>query len=480
LNSQIKKTINDHDYLGWIPCVIGRLDFSKVRIDQLPCVNDTPQRASICFSYTDRHSLPTTDFNPRFNVVSSVQNWKDRPDVEGAYDGHFRFITISKTSKNGSMNGVAFLLLDSDVLKHGSFVTDVLAPLTALEEKIKEYKNAIAADQYQPTLELDIQRVEKEIDRIETMIIQFCNQELKDRIIMIQYSILSNGLFFVKPVMREDLYDDVEIRKAVTHSNFIAAKQCFIYIKYSLHTHKHHAVAEDRLTSIHPINKEKIEETGLRLINDMECSIIEIKEMGVNKMDASQHYMLGFISYSKSLIQSLVEVNIIEPTEGTNRIEFFNNMLQSWRSLILRHDSNAKELAYKKSKDADAITYKESKDVDAIGEFFQSLSLLVTVFALFFSGIRWYIPKDNSFEDMYGTQYEFLSVFFDNPIRTFIVLGISVLTLISLRIITNPHGVIRRPLKYIWNKTTIKGLVNLIRGLLVVVFIFTLGSLLGN
>jgi hypothetical protein len=466
LTSEINKLIKQNDYLGWIPCVIGRLDFSKVCIKQLFCIEKKEHQKAVCFSYQDRHSLPSSDFIPRLNVVSSVQDWKDRADLDKQYYGNFRFITISKTTVSGSMEGTAFLLLDADIAKSQLFVSEVIEPLVNLGNNVREYEKAIAKSQYEPEFILEQQSVDDEVCRIESVIKQFEYQELKDRVISIEYSILSNGLIFIKPVLRKGLYDDPDTQAKVNHTHFIAAKQCFIYVKYSLHTHKHHDKDEDRLTIIHPIDKDKAEETGLRLIGDMERSVIEIKEMGVHKLDASQHYLQGFISYSKSLVESLLEVGLIPVEKGAKKIKFFDNMLQSWRTLIQKHE-----------REEDQVEMKKTKNSAAIGEVFQSLSLLVALFAFLFSSIRWFIPAGKDFQSVYGEEFDFLSIFFDEPIVTSIFLVLCIFTFVVLRIIVNPNGVIRRPLRYFWNFIDKGRVIELVRILLLASCVFLVGRL---
>ena len=469
MNAEITKIIKNNDYLGWIPCVIGRLDFSKVCIKQLSCIEKKKHQKAFCFSYQDKHSLPNSNFIPRFNIVSSVQNWKDRNDPNNLYDGLFRFITFSKTTVTGSMHGTAFLLLDLDVVKSESFVADVLAPLEKLEQNVQRYDKAIAENQYTPSFILEQHNVDEEVKRIESVITQFSSQDLKDRIIVIEYTILSNGLTFIKPVLRKGLHEDENIQQAIEHSNFIASKQCFIYIKHSLHTHKHHNKNEDRLTIIHPINKDNIEETALRLISDMERSIIEIKELGVHKIDASQYYLQGFISYSKSLVESLLENSLINRDKGKIKIKFLDNMLQSWRSLILKHE-----------REEDQLSARKAKNASAIGELFQSLSLFVTLFAFLFSTARWFIPTGETIQSAYGKDYEFLSVFFDDPMKTSIILVLCVFACLVLRVMYHPNGIVRRPLVWLLKLITKNAILQFLRCILIALFIFFIGRLLAG
>jgi len=109
--------VKQYDHMGWIPCVLGSLDFSLVNTNQLIPKPEGEGTDEVCFSYINDHSIPSTKHRTRYNVVSSVYDWKDREDNKNEYDGEFRFLTFGATQPDGSMEGEAFLILHEDSKK---------------------------------------------------------------------------------------------------------------------------------------------------------------------------------------------------------------------------------------------------------------------------------------------------------------------------------------------------------------------------
>lgn len=222
--------------MAWIPCVVGRLNFSKVNTEQLPFTPSSPQEQPICFSYVDEHSIPSSVYKTSHNVVSSVFNWKDRADSEEQSRGIFRIITIGSTDKNLNMVGKAHIILNDDIKALTDFTTEILAPLMNLEKSVKKYQTAISENQYDPSYKLENHDVSGDIENIKNKIQEYSQNQLKGGIITVEYSIQKNGLVFLNPTVRIGIDDQPKYEKLVEHSNFIAIKQCFIFLKSSLHT----------------------------------------------------------------------------------------------------------------------------------------------------------------------------------------------------------------------------------------------------
>lgn len=440
MSPNIDSVLQDYDYIGWIPCVVGRLDFSKISTDQVE-IKERKKCAekSICLTYRDEHSIPTSTLREQFSVISSVFNWKDRKDPNENYDGFFRFIAFSYSDQFGDMKGRAFLILQSDINDSQELQSSIIEPLAQIEESIRNYDNAISENQYEPTIRLEEIHVKKEIKSVENKIDDFlASGSYKDRIIQIDYLINKNGMVFLNTKTRDKFTSDIKYKAQELHSSYICSKQCFIYLKSVYHKHKHHKKEEDRITSIHRIDSASKTTAALKLIDDLRRSLIELKDREHRSLESPEHFLQGFISYTKSLVQSLNDMKLISDDIAKAKHTYFDNMLQSWQSIVKRTEES------RRLKDI-----KKENNSKAIGEFFQSISILIAIFSLLFHGFR-YVYADPSFViKVEGTYFESFTPHMTNPmflLETFTVLFFLILTTISLRIAVHPHGIIRRPL----------------------------------
>ncbi len=366
-------TVKRYDHMGWIPCVLGSLDFSRVSTNQLTPRSHGKGADAICISYIDEHSIPSTTHRTRCNVISSVYNWKDREDKKNEYDGVFRFITFGQTQPDGSMEGEAFLVLHEDINKVASFDSTVLNPLRELASLVEKYQKALKINQYAPSIELELDKVADKIVSVKAAIKEIANNELRQRVFNTKYVILPNGLTFLKTEDWLGINHSPQNRSEIEHSKFIADKQCFIYLKYSLHRHKHHNDQEDRLTSVHRIDAKVPKNTALKLIGDLNRSIVEIKEREMEKLSSPDHYLQGFISYAKSLVYALEQYRFIEPFEASTKRAYLDNMFGSWEAVVAKAQGEKSEYQSKRENNAKGIV-----------EFFQALSILVATFSLIF------------------------------------------------------------------------------------------------
>lgn len=369
------ESIQEYEYLGWIPCVVGRLDFSKTSTEQLKY--DKPD--SICLSYMDQHNAPIRGHRTRYNVTSSVCDWKDRKDPNNKFSGIFRFLTVFTTQPNGDATGQAFLWAQKEETKSPHIEKEVLKPLRTLQNQVSNYEKSLRTSQYDPTQKLGSEFVENTIRDACDAITRLNSNELKHRIIVVNFHIASNGLTVLKTEVRDgvDNSEDEARRKEAEHSSFISAKQAFIYLKYTLHTHKHHPEQEDRLTIVHYIDKGNTGDLGLKLIEDLRRSAIEIKGTAIKNEPSAEHLLHGFISYTKSLIEALNEKGLISKETASIKKSFFDNMLGSWESIIQK----AKEQKEQNKE-------RKAKETKAIDDSLQAISMLLATISVFFVGIK--------------------------------------------------------------------------------------------
>ncbi|RPH15862.1 MAG: hypothetical protein CBB67_016495 [Alteromonadaceae bacterium TMED7] len=461
-----QKIIKGYQHIGWIPCVLGSLDFSRVNTKQLCTELSEPHTKSQCFSYINEHSIPTTGHRTRCNLVSSIYDWKDRRDEKNEYDGLFRFITFGETQSDGSLIGEAFLVLHDDIKQVANFPKEVLEPMNALEQEVLSYQQALKENQYSPSVELDLGEVQKKIERIKVAIKHIANNELLERVFNIKYRILSNGLTLLRTEDWLGQSNSPEYKNAIERTKYIADKQCFIYLKYSLHRHKHHNGQEDRLTSVHRINEEAPSQTALKLVEDLNRSIIEIKEREIENLDSPDHHLQGFISYAKSLLNSLELTKLLSEEEAGNKRQYLDNMFGSWMSVASRSE---KRKAQKQD--------KEEKDSKGIVEFFQAISILVATLSLIIHTSFRFFTTEGADVLINGTIYENVSLYISSSTKILDVLAILfllVVLMVSGWIIWQPHGIVRRPIR--WARRDFgKKAMFILRSVLIALLIFTIG-----
>ncbi|ANB25566.1 hypothetical protein A6F57_10365 [Alteromonas stellipolaris] len=457
----------DYQHIGWIPCVLGSLDFSRVTTKYLYSSVSGPHTESICFSYINEHSIPSTKLRTRCNFATSIFDWKDRKDDKKEYDGLFRFLVFGESQSDGSMKGEAFLVLHDDIKQIQTFPKSVLTPLKELSDKISNYQSALKKNQYSPVVELDLTEVSSDIEKVKVAIRQIANNELKQRIFNIKYVIMKNGLTFLKTVDWLGQSNNPEHRDIIESTKYIADKQCFIYLKYSLHRHKHHNGQEDRLTSVHKIDHQDLEKTSMKLVEDLNRSLIEIKEREVENFESPDHYLQGFISYAKSLLQSLAASNLISKAELDSKNAYLDNMFWSWKAVASRAQkvkSTAKE--------------KQDSDSKGIVEFFQAISILVATFSLLVHASINVLKIDNINELLTSTPYKNISEYFSSPVTILNVLtGLFVLIVMMVAgwIVWQPHGVVKRPLRWLRRNFKQKYLMHIVRAVIIAMVVFILG-----
>ncbi|EJO2020449.1 hypothetical protein RQY88_002204 [Vibrio vulnificus] len=454
-----------YEYIGWIPCVVGRLDFSKVGTDQLKYKKDEP----ICLSYMDEHSSPSAEYRCRYNAISSVYNWKDREDKNNDYSGEFRFLTILKTLPNGDAIGNAYLWSTEEEKKCDLLKKQVLDPLRELEVKVSHYQKALTVDQYNPSEKLDSSIVDAEIINTIDSIGELNKTKLKNKILVIKFHISSNGLTLLECEKRAgvDDSDNQELRSKALHSRFIAAKQAFIYLKYTLHTHKHHPAQEDRLTSVHFIDSTNLKNVAFRLIEDLRRSAIEIKVTAIGNEPSAEHLLHGFISYTKSLIIALEEKSLIDEKIASTKKLFFENMLGSWESIIQKN-KEAKE----------KIKEIKAKQTKANDDALQALSILLATISVFFVGIKFTLTSvDTCSNSITNWALKSTCSIVSNKemvLTAFIVILFSMLLVVTIRVTSNPYGLIRRFFKCIINLCNKSNAILLLRVVLFSLFFFSM------
>ncbi|MFK5915345.1 MAG: hypothetical protein QM484_13320 [Woeseiaceae bacterium] len=139
-------------------------------------------------------------------------------------------------------------------------------------------------------------------------------------------------------------------------SKFLITRQAFYYLKYSIHTHKHHAAKQDSLTTITPTygkTQNNKSDAGLRLICQLKRELTFIQR--IQNTDGQEHptnNASGIIAYTKSLIQSLKLSGFIDENIANRECTRFENIGRSFQAQTCKMETliNNIELIKSKSK----------------------------------------------------------------------------------------------------------------------------------
>jgi len=336
-----------YNYVGWIPCISGHLDFGLM----------TPELAGD-FSkdenqYNDRKSLNysrfgNNDSHHRNILLHSKVDWKDyrsNPSTSG-WTGVTVIAETQSSDNIDNRNCHGYVILN--VLKEKT-ETGLLAKFRdkfsesepkfegddTLYEKLIEARdifNGQDKDPYRkkvnwPGVQKTLNNKFKDIKECADILIHGCRS---DNLFVIKFMITSTGVTYLNyegPNLEG--YD----QKVTDRAKYTLCRQAFYYLKYSLHSHKHHEYEHDALTTIEPLHNSPIKELdnpledlgykiesltdtniyGLKMIARLKRELINQKRYASSDSNNGpiENEALGISAYIKSLITSLHDTKII-------------------------------------------------------------------------------------------------------------------------------------------------------------------------
>ncbi|MFC4700854.1 hypothetical protein ACFO4O_11840 [Glaciecola siphonariae] len=425
--------------MAWIPCVSGTLDFSRFSVDLVQRSQKDDIDFPVSASYVDEHDISRVVPRVRHCITSTVYDWKDLPESQSdkKTSGKYRIITLSETNEQGDLEGDAFIVLHDYVLQDEQFSGDILNPLRALEDDISKYRQAITENLYSPSFVLQTSDVAKQKKKIRKSILSCANTRLRNHIYHVKYLIKPSGITLLKYQDRLDIdnlnyVQDADLFEKRLHHKFVAEKTTFIFLKSILHIHKHHNENEDNITSVHAINHDNPRLTAFRLIEDMQKTAIEIKNKEIQKAGVTEHYFDGFVSYCHSLILSLLRMEVLDSKDAKHFIAFFNNMLNSWRSISERNQA-----------EKDALKEGNTEFLQLTSLFVASVALMIFTFIRYASAMT----AGASDQNVESRQAHWILEFFEQPSGILDIvfwIFVSVLGMICFRLASNPNSPVRR------------------------------------
>lgn len=328
--------MEEFSYIGWIPCINGHLDFGLMHVGirgGFTNSNSTDDNAIDVSFPCSTHS----DSHDRRIVLQSKVDWRDSDEFHKD-SGKFRVIVTAEVNKSHSMDD-RYLSGNLLIYPQGAEPIDSTERHSMNVHTLCHSIKNNTGDRHENFNCLEKITSNKEpIDNFDQEYFS-CS---------INFKIEPNGIAKLKYNSKNSNLDD--------DSKYLIARQAFYYLKYSIHTHKHHTTKQDSLTTIVvvPSNTEKDKsDAGLRLICQLKRELTSIQR--TQKTDGQQHptnNAAGIIAYTKSLIQSLEQSDIIDEKTTKRELIRFENISDSFSAQTCKLETqiNNSELIKSKSK----------------------------------------------------------------------------------------------------------------------------------
>lgn len=316
-----------YEYIGWIPCVNGHLDFGLTKVG----IKGSFSSPNLYDKKTVEKNLSLSslaDSHQRAIILQSKVDWRDSPSDDHSI-GNFRVFVAGQVLPSPNMDDREF---EGHIL---------IYPLCAEpDEKLNVRRiNAhtaahnITAENASATFP-EIIKLYSSPNKI---------RGLKDDcfVTSIKFKIRPNGLTRLKFNPNGSNLDE--------RSQFLIARQAFYYLKYSVHSHRHHENKQDSLTTITRLDSD----CGLRLVCQLKRELTNLGR--IQKIDnrvSQESNTDGIIAYSRSLLVGLKQEELISDHEAEIEEKRLKNIATSFNSQEkkIKQGDDKNELIKQKSK----------------------------------------------------------------------------------------------------------------------------------
>lgn len=297
-------------HVGWVPCVLGHLDFGLMKVGLSGCevFGVIPKRdneeITVNFAYDG-----DSDDNGRRIIISTWYDWKDKIQS----DGQFRVILSAESNKSSDMDnrylkGHLCIMPNSYGKHHAEtysyYMDDVinikdtsLKKLNDKQETLNEYWKKIS-------------------DKLSKGKTPDCHA---NKVYFVEFYIGHSGITHLSY-----LPTNVDNKECLSEkAQYGILRQAFYYIKYTLHTHKHHTKESDALTTIVKMDREDVTNDGKRLVAQIKRELTRIKrtqnENHYRRDESSAH---GIIGYLKSLIATCCDIGLLTKEQQSRELSW--------------------------------------------------------------------------------------------------------------------------------------------------------------
>lgn len=289
----------NYSHIGWVPCINGHLDFGLM----IPGIvgsftNNTlkdPKITSINYGslYRDNH-------HARRIILQSKVDWKDnkKPD----FNGHFRVILIAEANESENLDerkltGSIYIypLGLEPPLNNGRSNLPWFESIHSANDSLTEYKKNKLEDWDKIRLQLN-----SDYDSLSIALNNHDDNPIKEHFYKVNFDVNNTGLTKLT-------LDFPDIENINQTEKYLVIRQAFYYIKYSLHSHKHHFKQEDSLTTVVPLETDDAlkDQTGLKLLGQLKRELTSIKRTYSNGGNRTFCDEQGIIAYMSSFCVSL-------------------------------------------------------------------------------------------------------------------------------------------------------------------------------
>jgi hypothetical protein len=289
----------EYQYLGWIPCISGHLDFGLMK----PGISGGFTNKDIKDNKTNHINfgyLAQKDHHARRVMLQSKVNWQDRLNDE-EYDGSFRVFVLAEASEsafmdNRELHGSVYVYPTSE--QEGSKAENREKPwFQTIHEAQEVYDrsngNVDGWDDSRSQLNHFYDRLKGELEAMGFWRVDF--------------KVTSGGLVYLStPTEQHRLLSDNE--------KYLITRQAYYYIKYSLHSHKHHQAEQDSLTTIVAYNPsmDGKRDAALKVLCQLKRELTHIKRTLTQEQGLYSDDALGILSYMGSLLTTLHTRKLID------------------------------------------------------------------------------------------------------------------------------------------------------------------------
>lgn len=315
----------EYQYLGWIPCISGHLDFGlmkpgiaggftnkKIRDDKNTRVN---------FGY-----LAEKDHHARRIMLQSRVNWRDRLPVD-KYDGSFRVFVLAESPESACM--------DSRQLCGSLYIYPTGEQEANKQENHKKpwFSEIHKAKEIYDQSNGQVNGWEEPRQALNQCYDNLFHELESAGFWRVDFKVTCGGLVF--------LNTPTETYRGISdQEKYLITRQAYYYIKYSLHSHKHHQVEQDSLTTIVPYDSstDGKRDAALKMLCQLKRELTHIKRTLTQEQMLYSDDALGILSYMGSLLTTLHYSSLID--EGLYRRE--ENYIASLRSSFQTQESRSK------------------------------------------------------------------------------------------------------------------------------------------
>jgi hypothetical protein len=319
--------MDDYKYVGWVPCVNGHLDFGLMKVGiKGGFTNASFQDDRVVDLNCSLSSKG--DSHQRGIVLQSKVDWRDS-EWKRPYIGQFRVLVTAKVKRSNAMDDRN---LSGNVLIY-PLVAEPECKTEISRINVHEISHGIDKNNIQEQLEL--------LDKVVSSPKDVTGLKPDCLICSLHFTIRPNGLTYIKYNESGSELDP--------DSSYIIARQIFYYLKYSIHSHRHHIDEQDSLTTITPCDSD----SGLRLVCQLKRELTNLSR--TQKIDNRRHPTStanGIISYTNSLLTSLVSERSIDSDSAKREAKYFDNVKLSFDSMEdkIKQEKDSIERAKSKAK----------------------------------------------------------------------------------------------------------------------------------